>query len=182
MVNTPKNGDNETPEVDTGRRKFLTKLIAVTSVAVSVWIWIDYEIDKLKRIKALKVKETQVVSEVKNFNNSFNTATENLLDAYEALEFDVAEKYFTNNYKNADINQLISLSMVITTLKKVQKLDDNIQKRINDMILNFTNEDYQNLWKIEWGITYSNDILAKKYPTLVPVIKEWKKKHNITYV
>jgi hypothetical protein len=33
-----------------------------------------------------------------------NVALENLLNAYESLEFDVAKKYYTDNYKNADLN------------------------------------------------------------------------------
>jgi hypothetical protein len=87
----------------------------------------------------------------------------------------VAKKYYTDNYKNADLNWLINLSIAITNLR-IEPKNDNIQKRIDNMFFKFNMHGDWNHGGIEMKMLYS-DFYTKKYPQLIPVIEEWKKKN-----
>lgn len=188
MVNTtPKSEGEWTPEGKIDRRDFLRKSltwwVALAAVGILWFNTIPILAEKLeedaKNTKALKIKETQVAPELKDFETSINVATENLLDAYETLEFDVAEKYFTDNYNKSRLSPIFRLMLLLNEINMSWSLmiNDNIKQRMNNALFKYSQIGSWDSSTFEAILVSRSYLFAKKYPQLAPVIEEWKKKN-----
>jgi hypothetical protein len=105
-----------------------------------------------------------------------NSAIENLIDAYEVIELDLVQRFYTYNYTDDDLNNLISILTAIKNTRDATKINKKTQEKINTIIYMLYGHPVFSYSEIESAFA-NTDIFEKKYPQLIPLIKERKRKN-----
>ncbi|MCK9273144.1 hypothetical protein M0P65_06385 [Candidatus Gracilibacteria bacterium] len=181
MVNITKGGDEGAPKVNAGRRDFLKQSLT-GGVALGAMGILGAGLTgcKTQKDRDEEITKIQPLTETKDFDESLKNTIENLMDLYESLELRAAKEFYTTNKLSGNVYLLniVALALNDITRSQLAKMDDNIKQRMNNMIFKINNK-HSGQAIIEEGLQfYSSDLFAKKYPQLVPVIEEWKKKNG----
>lgn len=162
------------------RRGFLN-----TIATVAVWaLWIlelkesnDIQEKILKTVTTSeKINGSEVNPESKDYDHILNSAIENLIDAYEVIELDLVQRFYTYNYTDDDLNNLISILTAIKNTRDATKINKKTQEKINTIIYMLYGHPVFSYSEIESAFA-NTDIFEKKYPQLIPLIKERKRKN-----
>lgn len=170
MVNTLE-VTSENTGVDTGRRDFLSKWAALTAMAILWWVWLTW---CKTQTDTKKIKEVSSVCEDVNFKSLMYIAGIKLIAAYEVMEYNVVKNFYNKNVNHIDVSNLIGLSVALHNIQSLI-IDDDVKKRMANMSFKFDSHLFWGV-NVESSIRSGFDFFAKKYPDLIPVIEEWKKR------
>jgi len=180
MWNTLKNWNNQAPNPE--RRDFLTKWAALAAMGI-LWVWLPWcrtqadreeEVTKIQPMSNLKYE----LLEMQDLNEWIKNTIEKLMLLYESLELKTAKDFYITNEVSGNIYLLNIVAVALNDMSTSQlvKIDDNTKQKMNNMIFKVESKFTASQIIID-GLDNNPGIFAKKYPQLVPVIEEWKKKN-----